>query len=125
MRNKLFFPLSYNNVDIYYIELDSIKNENEFIDKLNQVKKSLDVIINREYIILHIDESKITSKVFHEIILFINTYKKKMKRFGIVGVHGFLSLKMKKHMKSINDLEFYFCNDLQKAKDIIVGLIRK
>jgi hypothetical protein len=125
MKSKLFFPLSYSNVDIYYIELDSIKNENEFIDKLNQVKKSLNTIINREYIILHIEESKITNKVFDEIISFISIYKNKMKRFGIVGAHGFLSLKMKKHMKSINDLESYFCNDLQKAKDIIVGLIRK
>ena len=48
-----------------------------------------------------------------------------MKRFGIVGVHGLLSLKMKKYMKSINELEYYFCNDLQKAKDIMIGLIRK
>ena len=59
MRNKLFFPLSYNNVDIYYIEQDSIKEENEFIEKLNQVKILVNEINNREYIILHIKEKKL------------------------------------------------------------------
>ena len=76
-------------------------------------------------IILHIEESNVTKKVFDEIITFINTYKIKMKRLGIVGAHGFLSLKLRKQLKNINDLDYYFCNDYQKAKDIIIGLIKK
>ena len=125
MRNKLFFPLSYNNVDIYYIELDSINDQSDFIEKLNQVVNALGEINSREYIILHLEESNITKKVCNEIASFINNNKTKMKRLGIVGVHGLLYLKMKKQMKKCNELEYYFCNDLQKAKDIIVGLIRK
>jgi hypothetical protein len=124
MRNKLFFPLSYNNVDIYYIELDSINNEADFIEKLNQVVNALNGINYREYIILHIDESKITKKVFDKISSFINNNKHKMKRLGIVGAHGLVYLIMKKQMKKHTELEYFFCNDLQKAKDIIVGLIR-
>lgn len=125
MRSKLFFPLSYNNRDIYYIELDSIKNENDFIDKLNQVKILVSEINGREYIILHLEESKITKNVFNEIITFINNYKVKMSCLGVVGVHGFISLKLRKQMKKIDGLEYYFCNDYQKAKDIIIGLINE
>lgn len=108
---KLFFPLSYHNNDIYYIELDSIKNENEFIEKLCEVNELVNEINSCEYIILHIEESNVTKKVFDEIITFINTYKIKMKRLGIVGAHGFLSLKLRKQLKNINDLDYYFCND--------------
>lgn len=41
---KLCFPLSYNNIDIYYIELDSIKNEKELIEKLSEVTKQVNEI---------------------------------------------------------------------------------
>lgn len=123
MKNKLFFPLSFNNVDIYYIELDSIKDENEFIYQLSQLNIVLSEIHNREYFILHLEESIISKKMLDDIILLITAYKVKMKRLGIVGVHGLLYLKTKKQMKAITSLDYFFCNDLQKAKEIIVGAI--
>lgn len=122
---KLCFPLSYNNIDIYYIELDSIKNEKELIEKLSEVTKQVNEINSREYIILHIEGSNITKMVLDEIISFIDTYKVKMKRLGIVGAHRFLSVKLKTQLKKINELDYYFCNDYLKAKDIVVGLIKK
>jgi len=125
MKNKIFFSLSHNNVDIYYIELDSLKNENDFIDKLNQVKASINNIVDREYMILHLEESKITNNILKEILSFISDNKDKMKRLGIVGVHGLLYLKLKKHMMDITLLDYYFCNDFQKAKDIVIGKIGK
>lgn len=123
MKNKLFFPLSFNNVDIYYIELDSIKDENEFIYQLSQLDTVLSEIHNREYFILHLEESIISQKMLDDIILLITAYKVKMKRLGIVGVHGLLYLKTKKQMKAITSLDYFICNDLQKAKEIIVGAI--
>ncbi len=89
------------------------------------MKKSLNEIKNREYIILHLEETKITQKIFEEIVSFVSNYRHKMKRLGIVGTHGLLYWKFKDKMTKITALEYYFCNDLQKAKNIIVGLIRK
>lgn len=89
------------------------------------MKKSLNEIKNREYIILHLEETKIIQKIFEEIVSFVSNYRHKMKRHGIVGTHGLLYWKFKDKMTKITALEYYFCNDLQKAKNIIVGLIRK
>jgi hypothetical protein len=121
MKNKYFYPVSFNNVDIFYIELDGTTNDTDFIDKAGKVQHLINEIVGREYIIMHLEDVKITKNIFNEVIVLVNTNIHKFKRLGFVGVHGFSKLKLMKYMKSTSFQNYFFCNDLQKAKEIMVG----
>ena len=113
--------MSFNNVDIYYIELDGTTNDTDFLYKASKVQQLINEIIGREYIIMHLEDVKVTNNIFNEVIALVNTNNHKMKRLGIVGVHGLTKVKLMKYMKSSSLKDYFFCNDLQKAKEIMVG----
>lgn len=121
MKRKYFYPVPFNNVDIYYIELDGTTNDTDFIDKAGKVQHLINDIIGREYIIMHLEDVKASKNILNEIIALINTNIHKIKRLGIVGVHGLTKFKLMKYMKKSSLQDYFFCNDLQKAKEIMVG----
>jgi hypothetical protein len=124
MKQKLFFSLSFNNQDIYYIEFDSINNNSVLIEKITEANKYINELIFPEKIIVHLEQTSLNNNGINLIIDFIGITNKHYKNLCFVGIHDvtrlFFKYKMKQNRKLVS-IPWTIINDYQKAKEWIVS----
>lgn len=59
-RQPTFFPLSFDNQDIYFAELDAIVDGATFDAKLTEVDEALGRMVGRENLIVHLEGTTLT-----------------------------------------------------------------
>ena len=110
---KIIKSISFNNVDIYYIELDGVIYSEKIDEMIGQFKNEMEQIVNAEFFALNVYGSKINKKQISKIVSIINNNKKIVRKLVIVGIPL-----LKRHSWSqeiITNVVFSFCNDYQKA----------
>lgn len=121
-RQPTFFPLSFENQDIYFAELDSIADKESFTAKLNEVDVALSRMVGRENLIVHLEATMLTRSALDDLACLLIRHQAKIRKLGVVGVRALNRMRLTRSLKRAGfSVPLGFDGDYQRAKERIVA----
>lgn len=121
-RQPTFFPLSFDNQDIYFAELDAIVDGATFDAKLTEVDEALGRMVGRENLIVHLEGTTLTRPRLDSLVCLLVRRQAKIRKLGIVGLRALNRQKFARAVRRAGlSAPFGFDADYQRAKEWIVS----
>ena len=122
--NSVVKVISFNNVDLYYAELDSIQEDSDFSGRLEETLATLGRLVHREKLLVHLEDTPLSAGRMSRIIEAVLKIKSRVSKIAFVGIHGLTRWnfsRMLRRDKGMKEMHWKIINDYQLAKEWIVS----